>query len=174
MWFASFILIMLIISICLNVSVITALCNFFLKLQAGLNVPWDAEQHVFTQLGYVNGLVALVDYVGVALPSLTRVSHGFMTHPSVKLLSPFLGSCLFQLEDLLRKKVLQKLVFVAYFEELRCLSLIIIKHYLKLGDPLFAGFAYPVVDFLMGTVQARSIIWCTVFKNLCSPSKTLE
>jgi hypothetical protein len=139
-----------------------------------LDVSGDAEKHVFTKLSHVDGLVALVDDIGVAFPSLVRVSHGFMAHPCIKLLSTLLGGGLFQLEYLFREEVLEELVIVADFEELGRPPLVVVEHDLKLRDSFAAQFADPVVDFLVGAVLGCSIAGRAIFKDFSCPSETLH
>ena len=79
----------------INIRFIQSTRLFVPTLLTGLDVSGNAEKHVFTKLSHVDGLVALIDDIRVAFPSLVRVSHGFMAHPCVKLLSTLLGGGLF-------------------------------------------------------------------------------
>ena len=158
----------------INILFIHTTSLFVPTLLTGLDVSGDAEKHVFAKLGHVDGLVALVDDIGVAFLSLVRISHGFMAHSCVKLLSSLLGGGLFQLEYLLREEVLEELVFVADFEELGRSPLVVVEHDLKLRDSLAAQFADPVVDFLVGTVLGCGIAGRAILEDFSCPSETLQ
>lgn len=97
-----------------------------------------------------------------------------MAHTSLHLLSAFVCGQCFQLVHLLEEKVLEKLVFVAHFEELGHSALVIIKNGFELGDPLAALLADPVVNFFVRAVEANSVVCSATLKYFCRPSKPLQ
>lgn len=97
-----------------------------------------------------------------------------MTHACVQLLSSFSCRRLLQLNDLLRKKVLEELIFVANFEELGALSLVVVNHQFKLRQSLFTHSARPVSDLFVGAVRAVAIGRACTLENLGRPPEPLH